>query len=198
MFVFSVLSCFFGVRASRGGGASSTSAHQRVDGVEVAPPGRRRRDAPRPRRAEREHPPSLYHATSLRRRPTWTRAARHRRNRRETRLRDETPLRTQEHNDIYVAFLEFFMDLKLNYDVSYETDKIGPTTNPLTDIDDELTREKLPFLYDVAMTMRDGAKPEVQLGIWRLVVDKLIDRTGMSNKEFSVWASRILAEGGSA
>ena len=47
------------------------------------------------------------------------------------------------------------------------------------------------------MTMRDGAKPEVQLGIWRLVVDKLIDRTGMSNKEFSVWASRILAEGGS-
>ena len=119
-------------------------------------------------------------------------------NRRETRLRDETPLRTQEHNDIYVAFLEFFMDLKLNYDVSYETDKIGPTTNPLTDIDDEMTREKLPFLYDVAMTMRDGAKPEVQLGIWRLVVDKLIDRTGMSNKEFSVWASRILAEGGSA
>mmetsp|Transcript_3173 Transcript_3173/g.7720 ORF Transcript_3173/g.7720 Transcript_3173/m.7720 type:complete len:176 (-) Transcript_3173:26-553(-) len=105
---------------------------------------------------------------------------------------------TDEHNDIYVAFLEFFMDLKLNYDVSYETDKIGPTTNPLTDIDDELTREKLPFLYDVAMTMRDGAKPEVQLGIWRLVVDKLIDRTGMSNKEFSVWASRILAEGGSA
>ena len=115
------------------------------------------------------------------------------------RLRDdETPLRTQEHNDIYVAFLEFFMDLKLNYDVSYETDKIGPTTNPLTDIEDEMTREKLPFLYDVAMTMRDGAKPEVQLGIWRLVVDKLIDRTGMSNKEFSVWASRILAEGGSA
>ena len=106
--------------------------------------------------------------------------------------------RAQEHNDIYVAFLEFFMDLKLNYDVSYETDKIGPTTNPLTDIEDELTREKLPFLYDVAMTMRDGAKPEVQLGIWRLVVDKLIDRTGMSNKEFSVWASRILAEGGSA
>jgi hypothetical protein len=97
-----------------------------------------------------------------------------------------------------VAFLEFFMDLKLNYDVSYETDKIGPTTNPLTDIEDEMTREKLPFLYDVAMTMRDGAKPEVQLGIWRLVVDKLIDRTGMSNKEFSVWASRILAEGGSA
>ena len=117
---------------------------------------------------------------------------------RTARLRDETPLRTQEHNDIYVAFLEFFMDLKLNYDVSYETDKIGPTTNPLTDIEDELTREKLPFLYDVAMTMRDGAKPEVQLGIWRLVVDKLIDRTGMSNKEFSVWASRILAEGGSA
>ena len=95
-----------------------------------------------------------------------------------------------------MAFLEFFMDLKLNYDVSYETDKIGPTTNPLTDIEDEMTREKLPFLYDVAMTMRDGAKPEVQLGIWRLVVDKLIDRTGMSNKEFSVWASRILAEGG--
>ena len=115
-----------------------------------------------------------------------------------TRLRDTTHRRTQEHNDIYVAFLEFFMDLKLNYDVSYETDKIGPTTNPLTDIEDELTREKLPFLYDVAMTMRDGAKPEVQLGIWRLVVDKLIDRTGMSNKEFSVWASRILAEGGSA
>ncbi len=55
------------------------------------------------------------------------------------------------------------MDLKLNYDVSYETDKIGPTTNPLTDIEDEMTREKLPFLYDVAMTMRDGAKPEVQL-----------------------------------
>ena len=97
-----------------------------------------------------------------------------------------------------MAFLEFFMDLKLNYDVSYETDKIGPTTNPLTDIEDEMTREKLPFLYDVAMTMRDGAKPEVQLGIWRLVVDKLIDRTGMSNKEFSVWASRILAEGGGA
>ena len=97
-----------------------------------------------------------------------------------------------------MAFLEFFMDLKLNYDVSYETDKIGPTTNPLTDIEDEMTREKLPFLYDVAMTMRDGAKPEVQLGIWRLVVDKLIDRTGMSNKEFSVWASRILAEGGRA
>ena len=118
---------------------------------------------------------------------------------RTTRHREtKTPLRTQEHNDIYVAFLEFFMDLKLNYDVSYETDKIGPTTNPLTDIDDEMTREKLPFLYDVAMTMRDGAKPEVQLGIWRLVVDKLIDRTGMSNKEFSVWASRILAEGGSA
>lgn len=115
------------------------------------------------------------------------------------RLREnKTRLRTQEHNDIYVAFLEFFMDLKLNYDVSYETDKIGPTTNPLTDIEDEMTREKLPFLYDVAMTMRDGAKPEVQLGIWRLVVDKLIDRTGMSNKEFSVWASRILAEGGSA
>ena len=155
-------------------------------------------DATRPWRVEREHPPSLYHATSLRRRPTETRAARHRRNRRETRPRDETRLRTQEHNDIYVAFLEFFMDLKLNYDVSYETDKIGPTTNPLTDIEDELTREKLPFLYDVAMTMRDGAKPEVQLGIWRLVVDKLIDRTGMSNKEFSVWASRILAEGGSA
>ena len=159
-------------------------------------------DATRARRAERATP--LVHVTMRRRRrrdavlrrpaPRDTAA----RPRREMRLRDETPLRTQEHNDIYVAFLEFFMDLKLNYDVSYETDKIGPTTNPLTDIEDELTREKLPFLYDVAMTMRDGAKPEVQLGIWRLVVDKLIDRTGMSNKEFSVWASRILAEGGSA
>ena len=158
-------------------------------------------DATRPAHgAERElHPPCYNETTSSpRRRPTEILAARHRRNRRETRRRDTTCLRTQEHNDIYVAFLEFFMDLKLNYDVSYETDKIGPTTNPLTDIEDEMTREKLPFLYDVAMTMRDGAKPEVQLGIWRLVVDKLIDRTGMSNKEFSVWASRILAEGGSA
>ena len=182
---------------SRGGGAPSLPAHQRV-GVEVAPPGRRRRDAPTAHR-ERAFAHVCRAATSSpRSRPTETLAARNRRNRRETRLRDETPLRTQEHNDIYVAFLEFFMDLKLNYDVSYETDKIGPTTNPLTDIEDEMTREKLPFLYDVAMTMRDGAKPEVQLGIWRLVVDKLIDRTGMSNKEFSVWASRILAEGGSA
>ena len=172
-------------------------AHQRVDGVEVAPPGRRRRDAAPPpvlresiplRCTTRRRRDAVLHRPAPR--ETHTLAAR----RRET----KTPLRTQEHNDIYVAFLEFFMDLKLNYDVSYETDKIGPTTNPLTDIEDELTREKLPFLYDVAMTMRDGAKPEVQLGIWRLVVDKLIDRTGMSNKEFSVWASRILAEGGSA
>ena len=46
-----VLSCFCGVRASRGGRAPSLPAHQRVDGVEVAPPGRRRRGAPRPRRA---------------------------------------------------------------------------------------------------------------------------------------------------
>ena len=43
-----------------------------------------------------------------------------------------------------MAFLEFFMDLKLNYDVSYETDKIGPTTNPLTDIEDEMTRRSCP------------------------------------------------------
>ena len=49
------------------------------------------------------------------------------------------------------------MDLKLNYDVSYETDKIGPTTNPLTDIEDEMLA-KHGVLYDVAMTMRDGAK----------------------------------------
>ena len=87
------------------------------------------------------------------------------------------------------------MDLKLNYDVSYETDKIGPTTNPLTDIEDEMTREKLPFLYDVAMTMRDGAKPEVHSA------SGLVARAGGSDGHVepaasSVWASRILAEGG--
>ena len=171
--------------------ASMVSRSHRPDAVDAARPahGARRESIP-PRCTTRRRRDAV-----LRRPAPRDTAARPRR---ETRLRAKPHLRTQEHNDIYVAFLEFFMDLKLNYDVSYETDKIGPTTNPLTDIDDELTREKLPFLYDVAMTMRDGAKPEVQLGIWRLVVDKLIDRTGMSNKEFSVWASRILAEGGSA
>ena len=156
-------------------------------------------DATHPQCIEREHSPMCAARRRRRRDAVLHRPSPRDTDARTTRHREtKTPLRTQEHNDIYVAFLEFFMDLKLNYDVSYETDKIGPTTNPLTDIDDEMTREKLPFLYDVAMTMRDGAKPEVQLGIWRLVVDKLIDRTGMSNKEFSVWASRILAEGGSA
>ena len=172
--------------------ASMASRSHRPDAVNAARPGPG---------AEREPSPCVPHNKRRRRDAVLRRPAPRdtaARPRRETRLRAKPPLRTQEHNDIYVAFLEFFMDLKLNYDVSYETDKIGPTTNPLTDIEDELTREKLPFLYDVAMTMRDGAKPEVQLGIWRLVVDKLIDRTGMSNKEFSVWASRILAEGGSA
>ena len=166
------------------------SRWRRPDAIDATRPGPgARRESIPPRCTTRRRCDAVLHRPS----PRDTAA----RPRRET-YRDETRLRPQEHNDIYVAFLEFFMDLKLNYDVSYETDKIGPTTNPLTDIEDELTREKLPFLYDVAMTMRDGAKPEVQLGIWRLVVDKLIDRTGMSNKEFSVWASRILAEGGSA
>lgn len=57
----------------------------------------------------------------------------------------------------------------------------------------QVTRDKLPALYDAAMAMREGATPEVQLGLWRLVVDKLIDRVGLSNKEFAVWASRELA-----
>lgn len=105
----------------------------------------------------------------------------------------------QEHNDIYVAFLEFFMDLKLDYDVSegdgsLGSDSICPSSNPLTDLEDKDTREKLPMLYRTAMTMLDGATPEVQLGIWKLVVDKLIDRTGMSNKEFVAWSASCLKD----
>ena len=106
---------------------------------------------------------------------------------------------TDEHNDIYVAFLEFFMDLKLDYDVSegdgsLGSDSICPSSNPLTDLEDKDTREKLPMLYRTAMTMLDGATPEVQLGIWKLVVDKLIDRTGMSNKEFVAWSASCLKD----
>lgn len=108
-------------------------------------------------------------------------------------------LPAQEHNDIYVAFLEFFMDLKLDYDVSegdgsLGSDSICPSSNPLTDLEDKDTREKLPMLYRTAMTMLDGATPEVQLGIWKLVVDKLIDRTGMSNNEFVAWSASCLKD----
>jgi NADP-dependent 3-hydroxy acid dehydrogenase YdfG len=85
------------------------------------------------------------------------------------------------------------MDLKLDFDMSEEDGRLRPTVHDCTDRDDEVTQMKLPMLYDTAMTMIDGATPEVKLVIWRLVVDKLIDRVGMENKEFTTWASRILA-----
>ena len=74
-----------------------------------------------------------------------------------------------------------------------EDGSISPTSHKCADINDEITQMKLPLLYDAAMAMIEDSTPEVQLGIWRLVVDKCIDRTGLDGKQFAAWASQILA-----
>ena len=106
-------------------------------------------------------------------------------------MRLEDAYARESHEDMYVGFLEFFMDLKIDYDIG-DDDMIRPTVHPCTDADDEVTQEKLAPLYNTAMIMLQDQEPEVKLGIWRLIVDKLADRVGLSNKELGIWATEIL------
>ena len=82
------------------------------------------------------------------------------------------------------------MDLKIDYDVG-DDELLRPSLHECTDTSDGVTQEKLAPLYNAAMQMLNGAEPEVQLGIWRLVVDKLVDRVGLSNKEFGQWVEYV-------
>ena len=100
------------------------------------------------------------------------------------------------HADMYVTCLEFFMDLKIEYDTDDATELLRPTVHACTDIEEPATQEKLAPLYNAAMQMLNGAEPEIQLGIWKLIVDKLIDRVGLSKKEFYMWVDWCAGERG--
>ena len=96
------------------------------------------------------------------------------------------------HDDMYVNFLEFFMDLKIEYDVSEEDEMLRPTVHACTDADDFETQEKLIPLYFTAMSMLEDSEPDVQFKIWALVVDKLAGRVGLSNQEFGDWIEKTV------
>mmetsp|Transcript_16553 Transcript_16553/g.49427 ORF Transcript_16553/g.49427 Transcript_16553/m.49427 type:complete len:188 (+) Transcript_16553:226-789(+) len=102
----------------------------------------------------------------------------------------ERAYKADSHDDMYINCLEFFMDLKIDYDVG-DDELLRPSLHECRDTSDDVTQEKLAPLYNAAMQMLNGAEPEVQLGIWRLIVDKLVDRVGMSNKEFGQWVEYV-------
>mmetsp|Transcript_21194 Transcript_21194/g.24394 ORF Transcript_21194/g.24394 Transcript_21194/m.24394 type:complete len:187 (-) Transcript_21194:689-1249(-) len=90
------------------------------------------------------------------------------------------------YNELFLQFITFFVDMKLNYDVG-DDDLCRPTVFPCTDPGDEVTKEKLPQMYQFCHSMIDGADPEVQLQIWRIIVDKLASRVEMDNDSFNDW-----------
>jgi len=92
-----------------------------------------------------------------------------------------------DYDDMLVSFLEFFMDMKLNCDIDEINDKCSPTVHACTDPLDEVTQQKVPPLYDAALTMMKNQEPVLKLRIWKLVVDKLATRVGMENYAFRDW-----------
>eukprot|EP00555_Chaetoceros_dichaeta_P006213 CAMPEP_0198252786 /NCGR_PEP_ID=MMETSP1447-20131203/3258_1 /TAXON_ID=420782 /ORGANISM="Chaetoceros dichaeta, Strain CCMP1751" /LENGTH=206 /DNA_ID=CAMNT_0043938169 /DNA_START=38 /DNA_END=655 /DNA_ORIENTATION=- len=100
----------------------------------------------------------------------------------------EAAYKSGDYNDMFVLFIEFFMDMKLEYDMEDDGDDMcRPTVHACTDPEDDVTKDKLPQLYNMAMTMMDGTSPELKFRIWRLVVDKLASRVGMENDVFVDW-----------
>lgn len=97
------------------------------------------------------------------------------------------------YNHMLLLFVEFFVDMKLSYDMG-DDDMCRPTVHACTDPDDKVTKEKLPDLYLFAQNMIEGAAPEAKLGIWRLVVDRLAGRVGMDTDTFNDWCIRTLKE----
>ena len=104
----------------------------------------------------------------------------------------EAAYAADSHEDMYVNFLEFFMDLKIDYDVSEEDEMLRPTVHACTDVDDFETQEKLIPLYLTAMSMLEDSEPNVQFKIWGLVVDKLAGRVGLSNQVFGDWIEKTV------
>ena len=96
-----------------------------------------------------------------------------------------------DRGDMYVLFVEFFMEMKLEYDMG-EDDMCRPTAHACTDPNDSVTKRKLPELYATATSMMKDAEPEIKLRIWRLVVDKLFARVGLDNDAFDEWARKEL------
>ena len=80
----------------------------------------------------------------------------------------EASYAADSHDDMYVNFLEFFMDLKIEYDVSEEDEMLRPTVHACTDADDFETQEKLVPLYFTAMSMLEDSDPTSSLrsGVW--------------------------------
>eukprot|EP00587_Corethron_hystrix_P010589 CAMPEP_0113298584 /NCGR_PEP_ID=MMETSP0010_2-20120614/969_1 /TAXON_ID=216773 ORGANISM="Corethron hystrix, Strain 308" /NCGR_SAMPLE_ID=MMETSP0010_2 /ASSEMBLY_ACC=CAM_ASM_000155 /LENGTH=138 /DNA_ID=CAMNT_0000151665 /DNA_START=161 /DNA_END=577 /DNA_ORIENTATION=- /assembly_acc=CAM_ASM_000155 len=97
----------------------------------------------------------------------------------------------ENYDDMYVLFLDFFMDMKLEYDMG-DDDMCRPTAHACTDPDDEVTQMKLPELYLTARNLMEDVEPALKMRIWRLVVDKLCARVELGNEEFDEWVVKVL------
>lgn len=96
-------------------------------------------------------------------------------------------------DDMVVYFIAFYMDMKLDCDMDESGgDMCFPTIHPCTDPDDEVTKERVPPLYQMALNMMEGREPALKLRIWKLVVDKLAKRVGLENNAFRDWCKKSL------
>jgi hypothetical protein len=105
----------------------------------------------------------------------------------------EAAYEANDRDAMYFTFLEFYMDMKLDFDMD-ENDRCCPTVHQCRDPDDDMTRHKLPVLYETAMSMTDGESPIVKMKIFTLVVDKLSSRVGLDNLAFASWAGNCLQD----